>query len=155
MARWYWNSQATNNQELKLSLGIRIMIPSPFWLHQIWSQFGQWASESSKILNLLQTRTELHTLAGLILIQFFVSVQRRVLLFSITERVKERFLASQSMVKRSPTVIGTQRASLLHALKTSFSPSQTNKVTLSKIHSSWKLNRPKLSGAQLMILRRS
>jgi hypothetical protein len=69
-------------------------------------------------------------------IQSFVLVQKRVPSFSITERVKERSLASQSMVRRSLMETGILRAFSLLALRINCSPYQISKEIPFKIHSS-------------------
>jgi len=69
---------------------------------------------------LLQTRIKLLGLDGLTLILFFVLVQRRAHSFSTTGKVKEKFLAFQSMVKKSLMVIGILRVSLSLVPKINF-----------------------------------
>ncbi len=84
------------------------------------SRFGPWVSESSKISSSHPIRIRLHGSAGLTLIPSYVLVLRKVPSFSTIEKVRERFHAYPSMVKRSHMVTGTQRVFLSHAQKTNF-----------------------------------
>lgn len=86
--------------------GTRIMILWPFWQLHMLSQFGVWVRESSKILNWHHKKMLPPISHGLKHTQFFLLVLKKVVWLSLIVRVKERFHASPSTVRRSQMVTG-------------------------------------------------
>jgi len=151
-AKLSWSSLATNFLVLRVWLGTRTTIPWPSLLQLLLFLSGLWANASSKTSSFPPRKIRPPTFLGLLLIQCSLSVLKRVVLYSLTVRVRERFLALLSMERKCPMVTGTKRDTWWLPPRIVSWPCQTTRVTPSTTPSSSRVRFKTCVGVHTKIL---